>query len=153
MPTQQLKEFLDRQQIAYTSVRHQAASTTQRIAAVAHVSGDALAKTVMITIDGAMAMAVLPAPQHLDIEKLRQAVAAQKIDLATEMAFVNRFPDCEAGAMPPFGNLYGMKVFLDKSLSLHNEIWFNAGTHSELLKMAIADFIGLIQPEIIDFSR
>lgn len=153
MPATKLKAFLDSQNIKYTSIRHPAASTTQRIAATTHIPGKELAKTVMVKIDGKMAMAVLPSSRHLNLEVLREAAKAEKIELATEMAFVNLFPDCEAGAMPPFGNLYGMDVFVSQCLSEDEEIAFNAGTHTELVRMSYKDFEKLVKPQVIDFSR
>ncbi len=153
MPATKLKAFLDSQNIKYTSIRHPAASTTQRIAATTHIPGKELAKTVMVKIDGKMAMAVLPSSRHLNLEMLREAAKAEKIELATEMAFVNLFPDCEAGAMPPFGNLYGMDVYVSQCLSEDEEISFNAGTHTELVRMSYKDFEKLVKPQVVDFSR
>jgi len=153
MPATKLKAFLDSQNIKYTSIRHPAASTAQRIAATTHIPGKELAKTVMVKIDGKMAMTVLPASRHLNIEMLKEATHAEKVELATEMAFVNLFPDCEAGAMPPFGNLYGMDVYVAECLAEDEEIAFNAGTHTELVRLAYKDFAKLVKPTVVKFSR
>ncbi len=152
MMANRLKEYLDSQHVAYSSIRHAAASTTQRIAAMSHTPGKQMAKTVMIKVDGKMAMAVLPATRHIDFEKLREVTHAQNIELANEMAFINMFPDCEPGAMPPFGNLYGMDVYVAESLTEDPEIAFNAGTHTELIRLSYRDYAELVRPKVGKFS-
>ena len=153
MPAKKLKEFLDSKNIEYVSIYHAAASTSQRIAATSHIPGKELAKAVVIKVDGKMAMAVLPASHSINFELFKKAVNVGKVELAGELAFVNLFPDCEVGAMPPFGNLYGMDVFVAKILSEDEEISFNAGTHTELIRMAYADFIKIVNPIVGDFTR
>jgi Ala-tRNA(Pro) deacylase len=106
----------------------------------------------MVKIDGKMAMAALPAPSRIEMDFLKRAAGAQSIELATEADFKNLFPDCETGAMPPVGNLYGMSVFADTALSKDDEIAFNAGSHRELIRMAYKDFERLVQPAVADFS-
>jgi len=150
MPAKKLKEFLDAHQIKYATIRHSAAYTAQEIAALAHIHGKELAKTVMVKVDGKMAMAVLPAPNKVDMSRLRAAAGAESIGLATEAEFKSLFPDCETGAMPPFGKLYRMSVFA--SLTKDDEIAFNAGSHSELIRMAYQDFERLVQPAISEFA-
>jgi len=152
MPVAKLKEFLDSHNIKYVAMTHSPAYTAQAIAASAHVSGKELAKTVMIKIDGKMAMAVLPASYRVDLDLMRDAVAAQMVEIATEAEFEGMFPGCEVGAMPPFGNLYGMDVFSAKRLAEDEEIVFNAGTHIELIKLAYADFERLVSPTVVAFS-
>jgi Ala-tRNA(Pro) deacylase len=117
MPANKLKEFLDNQQVKYLTISHSAAHTAQEIAALAHVRGGELAKTVMVKLDGRMAMAVLPASYKLDLNLLKLASGADAVELAGESEFKGLFPDCETGAMPPFGNLYGLAVFADESLA------------------------------------
>lgn len=153
MPATKLKEFLDSHNIKYVSITHSKAYTAQGIAAAAHISGKELAKTVMINVDGQMAMAVLPASETVNIEALKGALKAKRVDLASERNFRDRFADCELGAMPPFGNLYGLKVYVDETLTLDKEIAFNAGTHLELIKLAYSDFSNLVQPTVLRFSR
>ena len=152
MHGQKLREFLDSQQVKYGTINHATAFTAQEIAALSHVRGRELAKTVMVTIDGRMAMAVLPASQKVDLNLLKRAAGAEAVELASETEFKSLFPDCEAGAMPPFGNLYGMAVFVEMSLTEDEEIAFTAGTHSELIKLSYKDFERVVQPTVAGFS-
>ena len=152
MPGQKLREFLDSQQVKYGTINHATAFTAQEIAALSHVRGRELAKTVMVTIDGRMAMAVLPASQKVDLNLLKRAAGAEAVELASETEFKSLFPDCEAGAMPPFGNLYGMAVFVEMSLTEDEEIALTAGTHSELIKLSYKDFERVVQPTVAGFS-
>ena len=140
MPAQKLKDFLDWHNIKYVTIRHSLAYTAQEIAASAHIAGKELAKTVMVKIDDKMAMAVLPASYKVNFDLLKKAAGAHKVELANEQEFRDMFPESEVGAMPPFGNLYGMEVFVDESLSQDDEIAFNAGSHTELIKLAYKDF-------------
>lgn len=152
MPTQRLKEFLDSNKVKYVAISHSQAFTAQEIAASAHIPGRQLAKTVMITLDGNMAMAVLPATDHVDLRLLKQAAGAKKAKLAGEREFKDLFPDCEIGAMPPFGNLYDLEVYVAASLAEGEEIAFNAGSHTELIRMAYADFERLVEPRVAELS-
>ena len=152
MPVAKLKEFLDSHKIQYVVMSHSPAYTAQAIAAAAHVSGKELAKTVMVKIDGKMAMAVLPASYQVDLDLMKSAVGAATVEIATESEFEGMFPGCEVGAMPPFGNLYGMDVFAAKRLAEDEEIVFNAGTHIELIRLAYADFERLVGPTVVAFS-
>ncbi len=117
MPVKILKTFLDDNDIKYVTLKHSSAYTSQEIAASAHISGKELAKTVMINIDSKMAMAVLPASYHIDFDNLKEIFGTRNVTLASEPEFKYRFPDCEIGAMPPFGNLYDMEVYVSESLS------------------------------------
>ena len=152
MPAKKLKEFLDSRGVKYVSVQHSLAYTAPEIAASAHVSGDDFAKTVIVKLDGRMAMVVVPAHRKIVLAELRGLLASDEVELATEHEFMGRFPDCELGAMPPFGNLYDMPVYIDKSLSEHPEIAFNAGTHREVLKMASDDFTRLVNPIVMELA-
>jgi Ala-tRNA(Pro) deacylase len=152
MPVQRLKEFLDTNQVKYVSIRHSPAFTAQEIAASAHVPGKELAKTVMVKIDGRMAMAVLPASLKVDFHKIQEAAGAEQVELAPEKEFRDMFPGCEVGAMPPFGNLYGMDVFVAPQLAEDEEISFNAGNHTELLKLSFGDFQRLVEPKIVPIA-
>ena len=152
MPVKRLMEFLDSNNIKYVTISHSPAYTAQAIAASAHVSGKELAKTVMVKVDGKMAMAVLPASYLVDFALLKETVGANEIELATESEFKDLFPGCEVGAMPPFGNLYDMAVFAAAKLAEDDEIAFNAGSHTELIKLAYKDFERLVDPTVVRFS-
>ena len=148
MPVNKLKEYLDAQKVKYVVIRHSPAYTAQEIAASAHIRGKELAKTVMVTLDGRMAMVVLPASRKVGFDLLRQASGADNVQLASEQAFRDMFPGCEVGAMPPFGNLYDMEVYVSRSLAEDEEIAFNAGSHTELIRLAYKDFQRLVQPNV-----
>ena len=152
MPVRMLKEFLDQKKVKYVAIKHSPAFTAQEIAASAHIAGQELAKTVMVKLDGEMAMAVLPASFLVDFDLLKGATGAKKAELASEEEFEKLFPGCELGAMPPFGNLYDMKVYVAHRLSEDEEISFNAGTHTELVKLAYADFANLVKPKLITMT-
>jgi Ala-tRNA(Pro) deacylase len=152
MPVQRLKDFLDEHQVKYVVISHSRAFTTQEIAAATHIPGKELAKTVIVDIDGKTAMAVLPGSQKVDLALLRDALGAERVTLAKEAAFKDRFPGCDLGAMPPFGNLYGMPVYVADSLTEDEEIAFNAGSHDQLVKMAYRDFERLVKPEVMRFA-
>ncbi len=152
MPVKRLKEFLDSNNIQYVTISHSPAYTAQAIAASAHVSGKELAKTVMVKVDGKMAMAVLPASYQVDFALMKEAVGAKQLELATEAEFKDLFSECEVGAMPPFGNLYHMQVFAAAKLAEDDEIAFNAGSHTELIKLAYKDFERLVKPTVVKFS-
>jgi len=152
VPLSKVRAFLDDHKVKYVVISHSKAYTAQGIAAIAHISGKDLAKTVIVKLDGDLAMAVLPASYQVDLEALRRHTGVREAELATENEFKRHFPDCETGAMPPFGNLYGIPVYVDGSLTEDNEIAFNAGSHYELIKMAYADFEHLVKPEVMEFS-
>lgn len=151
MPVRKLKEFLDNHEIKYVAINHSRAYTAQEVAASAHVPGDTLAKTVMVNIDGRMSMAVVPAPQMVHMRQLGEAIGANTVELASEQDFKEKFPECDVGAMPPFGNLYGMDVFVEEDLTKHKEIVFNAGSHTQLIKLSFEDFKRLVEPKILGF--
>jgi len=153
MPIQKLKRFLDDNGIKYVSIQHSAAYTAQEVAALAHIPGEELAKTVMVKIDGNLSMAVVPASHQVDFERLREAAGAEQVELASEDEFKGCFPACDVGAMPPFGNLYDMTVYCSNALSEDLEIAFSAGSHSELIRLAYADYEQLVQPEVASFSK
>lgn len=152
MPAKQLKRFLDEHRIRYVAITHSPAYTAQEIAASAHVPGKELAKTVMVKVDGKMAMAVLPGSFQVDFDLLTDVLGARHVELAGEREFKDRFPGCELGAMPPFGNLYEMDVYVAESLAADDEIAFNAGTHTELIRLAYADYERLVKPRVVKFT-
>ncbi len=152
MASAKIKEYLDRQGVKYVSISHSPAYTSQEVAASAHIPGKTLAKTVMVIADGKMIMAVLPGTRRVDLDRLKVALQAQQIALAQEAEFKSLFPDCEIGAMPPFGNLYNVPVVADSALTEDTEIVFNAGSHRELIRLAYKDFERLVKPTIAKFA-
>ena len=152
MPLTRLKELLDSEKVKYVAISHSPAYTAQEIAASAHIAGGEVAKTVMVKIDTEMAMVVLPAPVMVDLEAVRRVTGAKKVELAGEEEFERLFPGCELGAMRRFGNLFNIRVLVDRSLSQHEEIAFNAGSHIELIRLAYADFERLVQPQIAELA-
>jgi len=152
MPARKMREFLNKNDIRCVTVQHSPAFTTQAVAASAHVPSKEMAKTVMLDIDGKMAMAVLPSSFQVNFEQLKEALNAGSISLMHERDFKDRFPDCEPGAMPPFGNLYGMPVFVAESLAEDEHIAFSAGSHHEVVLMTYADYQRLVAPSIVQFT-
>ena len=153
MPSKRLLDYLDREQVKYVTIRHSAAYTAQEIAQSAHVPGDMIAKTVVVELDGKPAMAVLRGTDRVDLDLLRAVAGAADARLADEATFASRFPGVEPGAMPPFGNLYELPVYVEEALARDEEIAFNAGTHTELVKLAYDDFARLVQPNVANFSQ
>jgi Ala-tRNA(Pro) deacylase len=149
MPVAKLKEFLDAQDVNYTSIRHTQAYTAVDIARSAHLKDKDLAKTVMLKMDGRLAMAVLPASRKVHVERLRRELGARSVVVAREEDFQDDFPGCELGAMPPFGNLFRMDVYVEPHLAEDREIAFNAGSHSELVQMNYKDFERLVHPRLV----
>ena len=152
MPIQKLRKFLDENRVKYIVITHSKAYTSQGIAQSAHISGNELAKTVMLKKDGELCMAVLPASKQVNLAAFAMNTNSEEVSLAGETDFKDRFPDCELGAMPPFGNLYGLRVFADTSLARDKEIAFNAGSHLELVQLAYGDFERLVAPTTVDFA-
>lgn len=150
MPTAMLMELLDREGIRYVTIQHSRAYTAQEVAASAHVPGKEMAKTVVTKIDGKPALVVLPAGEKVNFDQLRAKTGAHDVELATEQEFATLFPGCELGAMPPFGNLYGLDTYVTRSLADDEEIAFNAGSHTELIKMPYRDFERVVHPKPID---
>jgi len=152
MTCKKLTDFLDKMNVKYLTINHDLAYTSQQIAMLSHIRGKDLAKTVMVKSDGRMAMVVLPASYKVDLELVRQTARASLVVLANEFEFQDLFPECEAGAMPPFGNLYGMEVYVDEKLARDTEIAFNAGSHLELIKLAYKDWVRLVKPRSGKFT-
>ena len=153
MPNATLMSFLEENDVPYELIKHDRSITAQEVAESTHIPGRDFAKTVMIKVDGRLAMAVLPATMRVDQERLRGAIGAERVELAAESEFKDVFPDCELGAMPPFGHLFdGMFVFVADSLAAEDEIAFNAGTHTEVVRMRFADFDRLARPMHVDLD-
>ena len=151
MSLQKLRGFLDEKQVRYLTITHSPAHTAQEIAAAAHIPGREMAKTVMVKIDGEMAMVVLPASMKVDFGRLLEATGAGEVELAHEKEFKDLFPDCALGTMPPFGNLFGLRTFVAEELTEDEEIAFNAGSTTEVIKLAYRDYVRLVQPRVLPF--
>jgi Ala-tRNA(Pro) deacylase len=152
MPLQKLKQYLDENGVKFITISHSPAFTAQEIAASAHVPGKELAKTVMIKVDGQMVMVVLPATDQVSMDRMREITGAHEAELASEEDFRDLFPGCEVGAMPPFGNLWDLAVFVDQRLREDEQIAFNAGTHTELVQLPYIEFERLVEPTIANLS-
>ena len=148
MTTQRLEEYLQSQQVPFHTLAHPYAMTAQATANSAHIASKEMAKTVMIKLDGRLAMAVVPADAWVSFDGVRELTGARDVTLASEDEFKDRFPECEVGAMPPFGNLYGMDVLVADSLADDEQIAFNGGSHRELVQMDWRDFERLVQPRV-----
>jgi len=152
MPTRRIKQFLNDHGVKYVTIGHSPAFTAQEIAAAAHVRGKDFAKSVVVKLDGRLALAVVPASVKIDLALVREVTGAERAELASEADFAAYFPECEPGAMPPFGNLYGMAVYVDDHLRDNREITFNAGTHSELIRMPFRDFVRIVAPLMVPLT-
>jgi Ala-tRNA(Pro) deacylase len=147
-----LKDFLDENQIPYSVMTHTTAYTAQGAAVTMQISGKELAKTVVLWAGEDMILAVLPAPNHVRLDKLA-AELGKPVRLASEEEFNNVFPDCELGAMPPFGSLYNLPMYVDESLAADEMIVFNAGTHRDAIRMRYEDFARLAKPTVCSFAQ
>jgi len=152
MPQTSLTEYLDKHGVRYSVVTHSPAFTAQGVAALSHTPGKNLAKSVVVKLDGKMALVVLPASFQIDLDLLRKATKATLVELASEREFKDRFPECETGAMPPFGNLYGLDVIADEMLANDTEIAFNACSHRDLIRLPWRDFERLAEPKLARFA-
>ncbi|HVM59793.1 MAG TPA: YbaK/EbsC family protein [Verrucomicrobiae bacterium] len=146
-----LIELLNRSKVPYEVVHHPEAFTAQELAAIEHVKGRSHAKVVMVKADAEVLMAVLPADHRVDLERLDRAIGRKTV-LATEEEFKALFPDCAVGTMPPFGELYGVPAYLDASLTDAERIVFEAGTHSDAIKMRYTDYARVAKPTVADFA-
>lgn len=149
MLSPRLHHFLDERHGHYTTLTHERTITADQTAHATHIGSRHFAKTVMLKVDGALAMMVMPATYRVDLLRLSRALAASLVELAEEAEFRDAFPDCELGAMPPFGNLYGMPVYVDSRLTGQADIAFNAGSHTDAVRMPYSEFERLAQPEVL----
>lgn len=147
-----LKSFLDANHIHYTLMTHSPAYTAQSAAATLHIPGKEVAKTVVVRRGNETLLAVLPASCHVNLSRLGK-LAGGEARLASEAEFIDKFPDCELGAMPPFGNLYKLPVYVDEKLAADDEIVFNAGTHRDAIRMRYHDFVKLAHPAVGGFAE
>lgn len=148
-----LKDYLDENKIKYVKITHSSAYTAQEIAASTHIPGKELAKTVIVRVNDGFAMVVLPASRRINFDQLKDVIGNNEIRLAEEDEFKGLFPDCEVGAMPPFGNLYNLPVYVASALTEDKEIAFNAGTHTDVIKISYSDFEKLVKPTVGTFSE
>ena len=148
-----LKEYLDANRVPYELRSHVTAYTARGVADVEHVPPIEVAKVVILRSGGEFLMAVLPALYRVDLTQLRYLTGTPELHLATENEFTKLFPQCEPGAMPPFGNLYDLPVWVDEPLCRQREIVFNAGTHTQTVHMTYADFARLVQPRVESFGK
>jgi len=147
--TRRIREFLDGSAVKYVTISHSPAYTAQETAESAHIPGRKMSKTVVLRIDGFLALAVVPATRDVDLQALRRQIDAQAIALAHKEEFENRFDGCKMGAVPPFGNLFGIDTFVDPSLMGQQDIAFPAGTHTDVIVMSVSDYERLVRPKYV----
>lgn len=152
MPSRKVKAYLDGAGVKYEVIEHPTVYTAQEIAAVTHVKGKELVKAVMVKADGEMVMLALPATRKINFEMLKGVLGGKNVTLAKEEEFESLFPDCETGAMPPFGKLYNVSVIAAQSLADDKEIMFNAGTHHDIIKISFDDYKILENPRLAAFT-
>ena len=143
-----LKELFDDAKVSYEVYNHPLAYTAQEIAAQQHFSGKEMAKVVMIEVDDRLIMGVIPGSQKINLNTVKASLGAKQVRLATEDEFISRFPECEIGAMPPFGHLFGVPVLVDPALEKDDVIYFNAGNHVQTVRLSYTDFARLVKPQI-----
>lgn len=153
MSGEKVRKLLNSNNIKYDTIMHSLAYTAQEIAASSHISAKELAKTVIVKLDGKLAMVVLPGHHKVNFDDLKNTTGAKEVTMAHEYEFQDKIPDCEVGAMPPFGNLYDMEVFVSSDLAKDERIAFNAGSHSELIRMTFDDYKKLVHPKIVKLSH
>lgn len=146
MPVKQLKKFLDDQGVQYLTLQHSPAYTAKEIAERVQIKGDQMAKTVMINLDGQMSMIVLPANCRIRWDRFMKSMGTELVELASEDEFKGRFPSCEVGAMPPFGELYDIPLYMYEGFDEDGDIAFSAGSHQEVIKMSLSDYMHLAKP-------
>ena len=149
---ERMEKYLRENGVSFQVETHDQAFTMQEVAAALHVPGNQVAKVVIVCADKEKVMLVLPAPYRMNVDLVRDMVGAKKVRLAKEEEFADLFPDCATGAMPPFGNLYGVPVYVDRSMAEEPDMVFRVGTHRETMKIAYADFVRLAEPVVGDFS-
>lgn len=148
-----LRDYLDRQEVSYQVLRHEEVFKAPEVAQALHAPEKEMAKVVMVNVDGRLVMTVLPASWKVDLQRLRRVFLARDVRLAIEDEFRDRFPDCEVGAMPPFGNLYDLEVYADHCLTEDEHIIFQAGSHTDAVSMRYTDYAALVHPVVAEFHR
>ena len=152
MAGQRIKDYLKSHNVPFTSIYHPISFSAPRTAHAAHISGKDIAKPVIVKMDGKLMMVVTSANERLNLKFLKKMFHASEVELANEEEFKYIFKDCETGAMPPFGNLYGIEEYISEKLTHDEEIAFNAGTHTELIRMNFKDFNSLVHPKVIQLN-
>jgi len=150
--SKKLREFLEKEGVKFEHSTHPEVYTTQEVAAVEHERGRSVIKAVVVKADDMFVLAAVPAAFKVDTKALAKLLGAKKVSIAEEQEFANLFPDCEVGAMPPFGNLYDLPLWLDQRLTQCEYVVFNAGTHTDTVKMSFSDFERLASPQVGDFA-
>jgi Ala-tRNA(Pro) deacylase len=150
---ERLEAYLRGQRVPFEVQRHRIAYSAQDVATIEHIPNELVAKVVLVFADGVLTMLVLPASHRVDLAHIAPAIGAKEVYLAGERELAAAFPDCEVGAMPPFGNLYGIRVYVDRLLTNDERIVVQAGTHTDTISMAYADYARLVQPHVADFAR
>ena len=148
-----VQSFLDQMEVSYRLVRHQPAFTAQDLAQSEHIPGRQVIKPVVVRADGEFVMCALPACYRIDMEELKRQLDALEVQIADEALLRGLFPDCELGAEPPIGRLYGMTTLMDESLTADDRVTFQAGTHSDAVTMSLAEYRRAAQPEMAHFAR
>jgi Ala-tRNA(Pro) deacylase len=148
-----VQQFLNQRHVAFETLDHRPTYNAQRLAQVVHVPGNEVAKAVLLQADDGYVLAVLPATRSVDLERAREAAGARTVELATEPECAECFPDCELGALPPFGSRYGLKTLVDRSLLEDEQIVFEGNTHHEAIRMKLRDYMELEKPLLADFSH
>ena len=148
-----IREYLESKKIVFEWLPHPEAFSAQEVAHSLHVSGKRLAKTVVLDADGCLLMAVLPASHRLNLYELKAVLGARRLEMLPESELAKLFPDCDLGAIPPLGELYGIAVWVERAVAESNEIVFTAGTHVDAVRMAYSDFVGLAKPRLGRFSE
>ena len=143
-----LKDLLDGARVEYEIHNHPLAYTAQEIASQQHFSGKEMAKVVMLEVDGRLLMGVIPGSRIINLNTAKTSLGAKAVRLASEAEFNSQFPECEIGAMPPFGNLFGVPVVVDPALAKDEHIYFNAGNHVQTVRITYRDFVQLVRPQI-----
>ena len=147
-----LESYLREDQVPFETHHHPTAFTAQEVAASEHTPGKMVVKVVMVLADGELSMLAMPAPYQADLERVGEALGATEVRLANEEEFAPAFPDCEIGAMPPFGNLYDLPVYVDEALAEDETIVVQAGTHTDTIRLKYADFERLVEPTVVRFA-
>ncbi|RIL08500.1 MAG: deacylase [Proteobacteria bacterium] len=153
MAPQTFEQYLESQQINFRRIEHPPAYSAQETAAAAHVPGREFAKTVIVKVDGELVMLVLTAAERVDFDMLRVLTRAKNVELASEKEIREISPESELGAMPPFGNLYGIPVLVSPEIACDREIAFNAGSHTELIRLSFDDYRRLVRPQVVEFTQ
>lgn len=148
-----LRDYLDSQHVKYEWLPHTLAFPAQEVAHTLHVSGKYFAKAVLLQADGRPLMAVLPASHRLNLHELKAELVAKHVEMLPEAELTKLCPDCELGAFPPLGSLYGVDTLVDRSLAQSEDIVFNAGSHTDAVRMKYADYANLVKPRVASFGE